>query len=1110
MILFPQGRTVSRGLTALLLLAAGTVAGTPAASATSPPTTAHRSSLRDQRRYTVTLLTGDRVTVGSADATTGSVQAGPGRAHMSFALSSAGGHLRVIPADAASLIRSDQVDQRLFDVTELISLGYDDARRSTVPLVIRSGTGSAAGAMRTTVTTGGAQRTRELKAVRGAAVAAPKRRIGSLWTAMTSRRSAHISVLRGGVQHVWLDGRVQPTLDRSVPQIGAPTAWEMGYQGAGMSVAVLDGGVDATHPDLTGRVLSANFTAEDDIDHIGHGTHVASTIAGSGAASGGKYKGVAPKASILSGKVCGVQGCQQSDVLAGMQWAAVDKHARVINMSIGGDDFSGTDPLEEAVDTLTAQTGALFVIAAGNAGAQGTIASPGNAASALTVGAVDKSNALAPFSSRGPRNEDGAVKPDITAPGVDIVAARASGTEIGPPATDFPAYYAASDGTSMAAPHVAGAAILLAQQRPTWTAAQLKATLMSSAAPQPDADTFQQGAGRVDVAHALSQRITTQPASVSFGQQKWPHDGDQRHSRTVTYHNEGTTAVTLSLALPGDTAGVYSLSTSTLTVAAGGTADVTVTADTLGDVPVGMHTAELTATDGSASVVTPVGIDKEPERYALTLKHLNLAGQPAINYLTQLFQPAGGDYFNLPYDPSGTVTVRVPPGRYTVGTYLDPSTAGDGDLSVMIFRPVIDITGDTSVTFDARQSTPVSQSVPDHTAQAIAVGMMVTTVVDGKPIVYGNFASDFTNARVARLGQAVVGETSFTGAVSSTWVKKGSGEHGYNSPYAYYLSRMVAGHTLLAGYREDFTADGLTAVEQVTHSDTVGVRAYQVLDSSTADGDFINETQTEMPAPGTRVNYLSTAAGIRWVPMTAIGLEREAGGIQGIYFIGDAHTYQPRQSSRQDWGRAPYGTELGGDSTFFVRQGAGMSVTIPPVGDAAGHPGLDYFNRDVSTSLYRGDTPLDREDGMAVYADGLPAEAAKYTVKQSSTGDEGGLATKIDVAMTFSSSSALTTVPVIAVRAAPRLGPNSAVPAGSRGTIPLSVIDQAGRRVRAAELTAHISYDDGVTWRSIPIRSGAAVVKYPRRSKFVSLRLHASDASGRSFDQTVVRAYRLS
>ena len=161
-------------------------------------------------------------------------------------------------------------------------------------------------------------------------------------------------------------------------------------------------------------------------------------------------------------------------------------------------DTPEVDLLEEAVNRLTAQTGTLFVIAAGNEGpGESTVGSPGSADAALTVGAVDKQDKLADFSSRGPRVGDGAVKPDVTAPGVDIVAAKAKKSVIGDPVGE---QYLRLSGTSMATPHTAGAAALLAQQHPSWKAGELKGALMGSAKPAADQTAFEQGTGRIDVA----------------------------------------------------------------------------------------------------------------------------------------------------------------------------------------------------------------------------------------------------------------------------------------------------------------------------------------------------------------------------------------------------------------------------------------------------------------------------------------------------------------------------------------------------------------------------------------------------------------------------------
>src|SRR5690606_24102385 len=110
--------------------------------------------------------------------------------------------------------------------------------------------------------------------------------------------------------------------------------------------------------------------------------------------------------------------------------------------------------------------------------------------------------------SRGPRVGDGAIKPDVTAPGVDIAAAQADGTQLGEPAGDG---YVTASGTSMASPHVAGAAALLAQQHTDWDADELKAALMGSAQAHDELTVFEQGAGRIDVPAALGQSVLASP-----------------------------------------------------------------------------------------------------------------------------------------------------------------------------------------------------------------------------------------------------------------------------------------------------------------------------------------------------------------------------------------------------------------------------------------------------------------------------------------------------------------------------------------------------------------------------------------------------------------------
>ncbi|MGW0581674.1 S8 family serine peptidase, partial [Streptomyces sp. NPDC002920] len=391
---------------------------------------------------TVRLITGDRVTVSTVAGgrSTAGIEPGPGRESIVFRTVEQDGRLTVLPSDAAELVSAGRVDRTLFDVTALVAQHYDEAHTDALPLIMgdtADGSGPAAREL-TSFADDGSQ-VRELRSLRARAVRVGQDRLDAFWKRFVPAGDELTATALSATPRMWLDERVKPVLDRSTRQIGAPTAWEGGYRGDGVKVAVLDTGVDAAHPDLAGRIAEAkdfSGSASGTADAFGHGTHVASVVGGSGAASGGSRKGVAPDADLLIGKVLGDDGYgSESQAIAGMEWAAAEG-AKVVNMSLGSDPRTdGTDPMSLALNELSRQTGTLFVVAAGNSGEQGpgTVGSPGAADAALTVGAVDRHDTLAAFSSRGPRYGDAAVKPDVTAPGVGIVAARAAGTTMGDP-----------------------------------------------------------------------------------------------------------------------------------------------------------------------------------------------------------------------------------------------------------------------------------------------------------------------------------------------------------------------------------------------------------------------------------------------------------------------------------------------------------------------------------------------------------------------------------------------------------------------------------------------------------------------------------------------------
>ncbi|SDU64863.1 Serine protease, subtilisin family [Jiangella alkaliphila] len=683
----------------------------------------------------ITLVTGDRVLVGAGEPGRESVTMVPGPDSPSDAVQvrrTAEGTY-VVPAAAQPLLAAGTLDPALFDVTGLVAQGYGDEDRATLPLIVQySGARTAARELP------GATVTTALDGIDAVAVEQDRDAAARLWSMFAQADGARGA--GAAISHVWLDGTVRASLDESVPQIGAPQAWEDGYAGAGAVIAVLDTGVDATHPDLAGQVVAErNFSmSADAVDRDGHGTHVASTAAGTGAASNGSFRGVAPEAKLISGKVLDDYGFGQvSDLIAGMEWA-VEQGADVVNVSLGTEPTDGQDPASLAVDRLTEESGALFVIAAGNFGdGPETVTSPAAADAALAVGAVDGDDVLAPFSSRGPRLADGAIKPEITAPGVAITAARSTTIDDGGGDDET---YRSMSGTSMATPHVAGAAAILAGQYPDWSAAQLRAVLMSTAAPASDVSIYEQGAGRVDVAEAATVSVVPSAGELEFGHHRWPHGDVEPVTREVTYTNLSDAPVTLDVAVTATVAGPpladsVTVTPSELTIPAGGTATAAVTADVAALGP-GTYEAAVVATDPATqrSVRIPAGWYAEPETYDVTVRMVDRSGAPASGEV-DVVEIEQGNWAVEPV-PDGTATLRLPPGTYSFGTFLRRAAEDDRVTEyTLVTEPEVVVTGATEVVLDAQGAEPVHTTVrgaEDATARWSMIGYGRGRSADGR------------------------------------------------------------------------------------------------------------------------------------------------------------------------------------------------------------------------------------------------------------------------------------------------------------------------------------------------------------------------------------------
>ncbi|WP_394619544.1 S8 family serine peptidase [Lentzea sp. JNUCC 0626] len=659
-------RKRSAALSAALLVSLTAATPAPAAADTTAPQA-------EGTPGTVTLITGDQVDVTGDQVA--NVKMAKGREQLRAWRYRLDGHDHVVPQDAVADLQAGRLDPRLFDVTGLVQQGYDDRTEPSVPTIV---TGTAARALTSAVN----------------AVDIPKAEAAARWRDRGAARLA-------APEKIWLNGRVRASLDESVQQIGAPAAWQAGFRGDGVKVAVLDTGYDAAHPDLKSVVDgSADFTGEGVQDTDGHGTHVASTIAGSGAASQGRYQGVAPGAKLLVGKVLGVYGGRESWIIDGMRWA-VEQGADVVNMSLGGGIGDGLDLMSQTLNELSASSGTLFVVAAGNNGARESVGSPGAADAALTVANVNKKDQLNRTSSQGPRAGDFGLKPEIAAPGTDIVAARAAGTweqfAVG-------ANYAQVSGTSMSSPHVAGAAVIMAQQHPDWTGDQIKNALIGSSKRLPDISTLAQGAGRLDVARAVAQQVRVEGVA-GFGATY----GSADTKREIKYVNSGTAPVTLTLELNTNNNALFTVAKS-VTVPAGGTTTVELIARP-GAQPPGEVSGVLLARAGDVVLTTPVTGQFNAAQQTLTVKVPTRSGTPFQSIVIAQNERTGQGF--RAFTDTESVSLTVPRGQYRVLGYIGDLTGGD-----TMFVQRADVTKDTTVEVDTKSGKPLTVGVDDPDARS--------------------------------------------------------------------------------------------------------------------------------------------------------------------------------------------------------------------------------------------------------------------------------------------------------------------------------------------------------------------------------------------------------
>ena len=949
-------------------------------------------------QYTITLITGDVLYVTKSDRGAWSVAVREAARRYgtvpfeTFSDSQKGTY--ALPADVVSMV-PNFLDPYLFNLDYITENHLNDESTNVLGAVVQYASGSPL----SNQWDNNLVQYSNLSIVNSQAISIPKENAADFGRYIINRPLS----LPSGVQKIWLDRVSTTALDESVPMIGGDVARNvLGYNGTGINIAILDTGIDATHPDFffangTSKVIvsiDASCRAQPILvcDHttkdlFGHGTHVASIAAGTGAASNGRYTGVAPGASLMSIKVCNFQGvCYESWIILGLQLAAQGLNgvkADVISMSLGGSPTDGLDPLSQAINQIVSTYGIPVVIAAGNSGCSFCVGSPGAADDAITVAATTKAvtpalPSIAQFSSRGPRVDNFDIKPDIAAPGVGLVAACSStAVQLSCPRGS---HYRMLSGTSMATPHVSGLVALLLQQARqrgiTLTPAEIKDVLQSSSIVlppslpgQPDVDIYQQGAGLIRIDHALETNIIFNSSEISFGTVPFPTSTIRR---TFQVMNLGTTTMSVRLSYEMrdvqtplsqfDTGATFnslvSLDQNNLTIAAGNSASVTLTIN-VANAPTrklwSVFSGRIFASSGNTTLAHAIfGFAKEGPRQTATLTGINPTDGHMI--LSQAFSvydaldPLGFENFFVNVDDSGHAALRLPPTSYnfemdtvTAQVYFDGFFYHYYDFHYyrMLALEVPVTTSPANVTLDASKGQPVSlnlQGDPSATSGLQQDDVAFYIRPDGSYV---------------QSGYSLLGQTWSLYAVNNATVKQGTfwtydrwlvtRNPATTSPVLYDIS--MTNHTQQPVIHTVNDLSAFARTYATYHAGSAGPEAFGRWSFPMAFNETVSFTSFYPVVPTQRIEFQQpTEAGSRqfFAPASRRGVDPPTWlwfdtpvtfNYFGSYQLG--RVYAPGETRNETWGAQPIHPKL----TQAQRQGDNLILSGFEVTDNFGHFG---------------------------------------------------------------------------------------------------------------------------------------------------------------------------
>jgi hypothetical protein len=536
----------------------------------------------------------------------------------------------------------------------------------------------------------------------------------------------------------------------------------------------------------------------------------------------------------------------------------------------------------------------------------------------------------------------------------------------------------------------------------------------------------------------------------------------------------------------------------------------------------GAFSARVLATGGDLAVTTPVAVDREPESYDLTLRHLDRSGEPTwlhYSFLFGLDEPRYRGFSGI----GGVATVRVRKGRYHLDAVIDTRRPDGLYDSAKVVHPDVDIHADTTVVLDARVAEPVSVRFGRPGVAPRAVGAGYARFTSGGNAVFTGLLGDtFDRILTGQVGGPVPA-TELVADIGGVWAVPDRTGDVTSSAVAYHLAWFERGQ-LPTGFARDVVDTALAEVRTTYRAQDDHKRATKVWIAREPELDVGMGYGFGFRLPLIRTEY-HNVDGLHWSGEFLQWVPRDRAVRLETVLTGGVVDHQPGRWYAEDWNSAVFGPGLGGGDGWAIRSGDVISLAVPLYADAAlDHTGLSEVD-EGTTVLYRdgvklGDTP---QAGIGRFD--VPAEPATYrletTARRSSVSE---YSTRISCTWTFSSARPPEDEPgpkskggqplaLMAIRfAPPGLELDNTLRADS-ALVPITVQWHAGvPPATLTELAVEVSFDEGATWRAVEVTRGpgataVARIDHPQGARHTSLRARAADSAGNSVEQTIIRAY---